>query len=119
MRSFFELHIQLEDFFQQIRRNNLLLHFARCARLLGRVLRLLFQFHAFQAQQVLGPLDRVFQRAIRVIQLRTLFQAPFLLLLGPRRNKDRDEVSGSAGRTLVPEPATSTFNFRGNPKNVK
>ena len=52
MRSFFELHVQLENFFQQIGRHNLFLHFARRARLFGRALRLLFQLHAFELQQI-------------------------------------------------------------------
>jgi len=42
---------------------------------------LLFQFHAFQTHQVLGTLNGIFQRPIRVIELRGLFQAPFLLTL--------------------------------------
>ncbi len=82
----FQLHVQLEDLFQQIGRNHLLLRFAGAPRLFGGRLRLLFQLHALQAQQVFGARDRIFQRAIGVVELRTLFQAPclFVVAAAPR-----------------------------------
>src|SRR5437588_1967350 len=70
------MHVQFEDFFQKIRRHDLLLQFAAGARFFRRLLRLLFQFDAFEAQQVLRALDRIFQRAVRVVEHRALFQAP-------------------------------------------
>jgi hypothetical protein len=76
--QFFQLHVEVEDFFQKIRRHDLLLDFAAGARLFSRALRLLFQFDAFHAQQVFRPLDGIFECAIRVVQLRALLQAPFL-----------------------------------------
>ena len=48
---------------------------------LGRALGLLFQFHAFQSQQVLRTLDRILQGAVGVVEQGTLFQAPLLLAL--------------------------------------
>src|SRR5262249_24579351 len=44
----------------------------------GRTLRLLFEFHAFKAQKILRALDRIFQRAVCIVELRALFEAPFL-----------------------------------------
>ena len=55
--SFFELHVQLEDLFQQIGRHHLLLGFAGAARVFRCCRRLLFQPHALQAQQVFGSRD--------------------------------------------------------------
>ena len=78
--QFFELHVQLEDFFQQIRRHDLLLDLSGGARLLGGAFGLLLQRHAFEMQQVFGALDRILQRAVGVVEQGALFQAPFLLL---------------------------------------
>ncbi len=69
------MHVELENFFQKIWRHDLLLQFSGCARLFGRLLRLLFEFNAFETQQILGPLDRIFQRAVRVVEHGALFQA--------------------------------------------
>ena len=52
---------------------------------LGRALRLLFQFHAFEMQQIFRALDRIFQRAVRVVEQRALLQAPFLLVAAGAR----------------------------------
>jgi len=41
------LHVELEDLFQQLRRDDLLLLFAALPCLVGRRLRLLFQLDAF------------------------------------------------------------------------
>ena len=70
------MHVELEDFLQKIGRHDLLLQFAGGASLLRGLLRLLFQFDAFEAQQVFGALDRIFQGAVRVVEHGTLFQAP-------------------------------------------
>jgi hypothetical protein len=69
------MHIEFEDFFQKIGRHDLLFQFAGGARLFRRLFRLLFQFDAFEAQQILGALDRIFQRAVGVVEHGTLFQA--------------------------------------------
>ncbi len=43
------------------------------------------ELHAFEAQQILGPVQRALQRAVGIVEQRSLRQAPFLLLLrGPR-----------------------------------
>ena len=78
--QFFELHVQLEDFFQQIGRDDLLLDLSGGAGLFGRALRLLFQFARLPVQQIFRALDRIFQRAVGVVEQRALLEAPFLLL---------------------------------------
>ena len=70
------MHVELEDFFQKIGRDDLLLQFSGGAGLLRRLLRLLFQFHAFQAQQIFRALDRIFQSAVGVVEHGALFEAP-------------------------------------------
>ena len=42
------MHVEFEDFLQQIGRHDLLLQFARGARLFGGLLRLLFELDAFE-----------------------------------------------------------------------
>ena len=76
----FELHVQLEDFFEQIRGNNLLLDLSGGAGLLGGALGLFFEYDAFQVQQILRAFDGIFQRAVGVVEQGTLFHAPLLFL---------------------------------------
>ena len=78
--QFFELHVQFENFFEQIRGNDLFLDLSGGASLLGGAFGLLFEVHAFQMQQVFGALDRVSEGAVSVVEQGTLFQAPFLFL---------------------------------------
>src|SRR5271157_494429 len=77
----FELHVQLKDFFQQIGRDDLLLQLSGASRLFGCRLGLFFQLHALQPEQVFSPRNRVLQRAVRVVQVRTLFQGPLLFAI--------------------------------------
>ena len=77
----FELHVQLEHFFEKIRWHNLFLGRSGLARLVGRGLGLLFQLHALQAEQIFGARNRVLQRAIGVVELRSFLQAPLLLVM--------------------------------------
>ena len=70
------MHVEFENFFQKIGRHDLLFQFAGGASLFRRLFRLLFQFDAFEAQQILGALDGIFQRAVGVVEHGTLFQAP-------------------------------------------
>src|SRR5208282_6259463 len=84
--QFFQMHVQFEDFLQEIGGHDLLFQVAGSARLFGRLFRLLFQFDAFEARQVFGTLDRIFQRAVGVVEHGTLFQAEGTLLgVGPRK----------------------------------
>src|SRR5262249_49759628 len=71
----------------------LLLLFAAGARLLGGGFGLLLELYAFETEQVLSAMDRVFQRAVGVVELRGLLQAPILL------------VGGGAGVNVWMEPA--------------
>src|SRR5208283_1546924 len=73
--QFFEMHVELENFFQKIGRDDLLLKFAGLASLFRGLLGLLFQFDAFEAQQILGALDGIFQGAIGVIEHGALLEA--------------------------------------------
>src|ERR1700676_795332 len=75
------MHVELEYFLQKIGRYNLRLQFASGARLICCLFRLLFQFDAFESQEILGALDWIFERSIGVIEHGTLFQTPRPFLL--------------------------------------
>src|SRR5271170_4716700 len=75
------MQIELENFLQKIGRYYLLLQFSGGTRLLGCLLRLFFQFYAFEAQQVFRALDRISQRAVSVVESGTLLQAPSAFLI--------------------------------------
>src|SRR5216684_4902670 len=75
------MHVEFEDFLQKIWRHDLFLQFSGSASLFSRLFRLFFELDAFEAQQVLRALDRIFQRAVRVVEHRTLFQTPGAFLV--------------------------------------
>ena len=73
----FELHVQIEDLFEQIGRNARWI-FAVFAILAGV---LFADLRAVQLEQILGAADRIFQRAIGVVEQRGVGQAPLLFVL--------------------------------------
>jgi hypothetical protein len=72
------LHVQLEDLFEKIRRNDLLFGAAGRACLVGGSLGLLFEMYTFEPQQIFGAKNRIFQSPVGVVELRSLLQAPLL-----------------------------------------
>src|ERR1700677_2233951 len=75
------MHVEFETFFEKVGRHDLFFQFSGSARLFGCLLRLLFQFDAFEPQQIFGALDGIFQGAIRVVEHRTLLETPSALLI--------------------------------------
>src|SRR5206468_5684617 len=78
---FFELHVQLENFLEQVGWHYLFFQVAGSTRLFSSSLGLLFQFNAFDTEEVLRTLDGIFQGPVRIVEPRTLFQAPLLFLM--------------------------------------
>src|SRR6185437_12783470 len=65
------LHVELEGFFEEIGRGDLLLFRAGRAGCVGRGTRLLFELNAFKCKQVFGSRDGVAEGTIGVVELRT------------------------------------------------
>ena len=79
---FFKLHVELEDFFEQIGGNagDICLPFAGSIGVFAGVL--FAYLGAFKLEQVFGAMQRIFESAIGVIDQRRVCQAPFTFLFG-------------------------------------
>ena len=61
----------------------------------------------------------IFQRAIGVVELGTLFQAPLLFLAAGARIEVGMKLAAQLVEVSAPVPRTSRLSLRGSPKKVK
>jgi hypothetical protein len=107
----FQLHVQVEDFFQQIGGN--------ARGILCDLCRVLFaDLRAFQLEQVFGAAQGIFQRAIGVVEQRRVGQAPLPLVLAGAGKAVGMQLAAEAVK-LVLQRGRSRLSRGSKPKTEK